>query len=611
MAKKPIIGIDVDDSQFKSFYELFSKYQADIKSMPEAWKGANEVLNAGVAAIAEQTHNISKHLNSATTAQKQFANATHTSFTGMKKMAGEAKKVADSIFGIGKFVLKMGAWGGGLFAGSLFGIDKLAGSALSAARGARGIGVSPGELRAFGTDYRQIAPENLPNSVFGAQHDLSKLGVLGFAAGLSPDQVQGMDPVALSQVMVQRAHDYYRQNKNNPAMMSQQAAAMMGFQAAGLGVEDVERIGVTPDSDLSDASRRFSGDRNRFNYSDAALNGLRNFQYQIEAAGKSLETNLSQHLSKLGPSLGGLVTNIGKDAEILLNGLFSQKNVDVIKKGLDEFTAYLSSGKAMADVKKFGSALSDLADLIHKIAHPIKTIHSKSADAYVKALAGDSSKHKNATYLEALTGDYSVTDKAAARAALGAPVAGGVGAHGKPMTKAQESALEKSLGFKPGTLAALKQTESSGRANALSGKGAMGLFQLMPDTAKGLGVTDPYDPIQNELGGAKYLAQMRAFVRKLKPGASGKENMEMALAAYNFGPGNFKDFYAKHHGDDWKAYLPRETRREIASFEGNMGGRDLPILQQIARNTAQPVKIEITSTTPTSSRVAMQANAAR
>jgi soluble lytic murein transglycosylase-like protein len=72
----------------------------------------------------------------------------------------------------------------------------------------------------------------------------------------------------------------------------------------------------------------------------------------------------------------------------------------------------------------------------------------------------------------------------------------------------------------------LVQRESGWRADAVSHKGAIGLAQLMPETARVLGV-NPRDPRQNLEGGARYLAQQyRTF-----------GSWRLALAAYNAGPG--------------------------------------------------------------------------
>lgn len=94
-----------------------------------------------------------------------------------------------------------------------------------------------------------------------------------------------------------------------------------------------------------------------------------------------------------------------------------------------------------------------------------------------------------------------------------------------------KSLIEKAAsdnGVDPALLDALVAQESSYNPAAVSSKRAVGLTQLMPDTARSLGVNDPFDPAQNLQGGAKYLAQMlKRF----------NGNVESALAAYNAGPG--------------------------------------------------------------------------
>lgn len=91
------------------------------------------------------------------------------------------------------------------------------------------------------------------------------------------------------------------------------------------------------------------------------------------------------------------------------------------------------------------------------------------------------------------------------------------------------------------------EAESGFDPACVSNKGAMGLMQLMPDTARDLGVADPFDPEQNIEGGTKYLAQMLERFQG---------DRRRALAAYNAGP----TVVAEHGG------IPPfpETRRFVA-----------------------------------------------
>ena len=122
-----------------------------------------------------------------------------------------------------------------------------------------------------------------------------------------------------------------------------------------------------------------------------------------------------------------------------------------------------------------------------------------------------------------------------------------------------------------GLMGAIVRVESGGKPHRISPAGAMGPLQLIPPTARALGVADPFDPEESLDGGARYLKkQLDRF-----------HSIRLAAAAYNAGPGSIDGRAIPHNGQT-EIYVARVMR----ALQAERRARCVPVRPATARKPA-------------------------
>jgi soluble lytic murein transglycosylase-like protein len=126
----------------------------------------------------------------------------------------------------------------------------------------------------------------------------------------------------------------------------------------------------------------------------------------------------------------------------------------------------------------------------------------------------------------------------------------------------------------PELVRAMIHVESDFNPTAVSGSGALGLMQLMPETVRDLGLSDPLDPRQNIFGGCRYL---RMLLDRFE------QDLDMSLAAYNAGPSTVE-------AADGVPRI-RETREYVRKVRARLAGRDVASTGSGKRRKGRSVRL--------------------
>ena len=542
----------MDDSRFSAFYDLFQQYQKRVDELPESWEKVNsstesntDAFSALVGETVKSVHHASEmvdQLRKATAAQKEFHTAARGAGDTLSTMAKSAASLGSSVFGIGSFLMKMGALGIGAIGAGIFGLDALGRGAVRGQSEARGIGLNQGQLKAFESDFKGYLDPSMLGAVSGAQGSFSGRVYLGQAAGVPYDKASQMGADELSIAIAKRAHDWY---VNSPeSLRTKEVAASQGFRSEiGLDWQTIKRLGNTSSGELDLAAQQYRKDAGNLNVADPMVAQWRQLTRQLDIAGKSIETVLIKQLARLAPTIGDLTTKLADDLDIFLTTTLTKENVEAFSDTLKDAVTYLGSSEFQQHIKDFGEAIVDVTKLILMVAGWFDSGYKKRKEQEAKGIYGkqdyDAMLREEGGLKGKAVGDLRPTFEENA------------------MRKGALNHLDKKYGLPAGTMWKVYGAESNYGQDLTAYKenkaGAMGPFQSLSGTASQYQVLNRNDFGQESFGMSHYMGDL---LKKYKG------DLAKAAAAYNWGTGNL-DRDIKMHGSNWLQNAPKETQKYV------------------------------------------------
>ena len=616
--RKSIIDIEVNDSDFKRFAQAFNEFKDTVKQQPNDWNKVNESLEAVDKTVSQMSKNAAKHeqerteatkgrekaeKDSAEKADKTEKNSRQTA-THWHQISVSAKTFAHDIGDATRSILKWSTlttlFTGILGGGGLFGIARLANAAGNYRRDALGYGAPIGDNRAFRLNFgRIIDTDQFLGGINESMHDVTKRYPLA-ALGLSDADIKGKSPSDVAAMILPKIKEIADRTPEAAMAQSMKNYGLENF----MSLTDFQRLRNTSTSELGEYERRFTFDRKSLNVEDSVAKGWQDFQVQLRRAGENIETIFIRGLGLLAPELEKLSGAITELLKSMLESPKLKEWISDLAGVIKEFSKYLTDGGLEKDFENFKVWLTGAATKVEEFAKwiadflgPFKTF-SESWKEFTSFFGGFKSDARDLAEIVKLVGQAfhflfsSAPDwiRGKVREAIGLPEktsydspearfqalprypaesqdGGWLGAlrrftglgYANDNKKAQEAdanflGLETATGLPRGFLDNVWAAESGRGENMVSKTGALGHFQFMPGTARQYGLDNPYDLKKSAIAAAAYYADLRDQFGG---------DIEKAVAAYNWGPGNVrKDI--RMFGEDWKSHLPEETKQYLA-----------------------------------------------
>lgn len=542
MTVRAIIDVPVNTSEFERFQALFNQYKGQLDETPGIWaevekehEGLAKGFKAVTAALLAQNQFAREMEDSQDKQGKQLSTAERI-WTGIGKTTkGIAGNIFEATKALAKWTGLLGAVGGLLGAGGLFGIDRMAAGVADTRRRGMGLGLSTGNMTAFEIEMKRLVdPDAFLGNLAEMEGDVTQQGpayaLMGH--GLTGDTMKD-------------AVEFLRAERD---LAQRTPLGLLGptFQAYGLkeSPDTQRRMHDMSTAEFNSLIEALGKASKETDIKDETAQKWTDFTAKMELAKKSIFKTFVEGLEPLEKPLGRLSDAFKHFLEVFLNSPAIQKAIDDFAVDLDLFAKTLSSPEFIHSVEGFTSDVSGLAKTLHAVMNPRETIEKYGASVASKFIDVTGSGGNIVTL------PFKATQDA-------------IRAYQSWSHQAGPSGL----------LDIIKQLERSG-AHAVSPMGAKGTYQLMPGTFKQYADPgdDPFDEFTSRKVAGRYVVDLEE-----KYG----DDIPKVLAAYNWGPGNL-DKLLKSHPTDWQQFLPRKETRDYLT-------RAVPLMQA----SGQKIRVQV------------------
>jgi len=562
---KKIVSLDVQ-SNLQEFTKEFDRYNEVLSKQPEMWADVakeNEAMAKGFKAMAAlmlaQQHMARDIANE----NKKVEQHSSKAALYWDSMARSSKTIAGNIVAATRSLEK---WTGifsltsGLaLGGSVWGFERLAAGAGAGRREATGLGLSYGAKRAFDLTYGRFADTSgIVRGVSSAQGDLgSQEARAMYALGMVPGQ-HG-DTAEESVEVLKRVRALAQ--SSDPKTWGRVIQGR-GLGALGVDIETMRRLSTASDADLdAEGYKKRMAD---FGVSDKALKDMQEFDMALEGAGIKIKSTFIEALSPLAPELKQLADGLSDAVKQLIGGQGFKDGVHWVAEGLHEFGQYVNKPAFKQDIKDLADGISYAAKKMVSWARWLGLLPESEEE-----------KRKNAAIADATHGsmknDHNSTSSSFGKGGKTNPLSpsnGGVKylPDGTPIVDTPPAGSTMSGSAAGSDMLDLVRRLEGTPDGRMSPAGAVGVYQIMPETARGLGYDpdDRYDPVKNKEMAQKLLSQLDQKYHG---------NKAEILADYNGGPAAV-DIYRRGGLaglDNWTNRSGDHPYRETANYLRNSG----------------------------------------